>query len=684
MTNTKRTTVTDVARRRILVVCLAIAAALLSIAWVRPGSSSRSILHERVARSNTLHRQRTGTFDPGWQPISAPDTEPRRMTQACAYDPVHDMAYMYGGLSAGFENLTLCQRYAPNRDSWTDVAPMTSERGWLKGIYCRGKLYAIGGLSTDGRVLDSCEAYDIATNNWYPIASLPEANAAYQAVVWRDSLIYVFGGVGAHMAGTDSVRVYNPGTNTWTAGTSMPTPCDMGDACVIGDTVYFAGGLNRQTSALDTQMRIGAISPADPVQIAWSSGIRLPSPRFNGPVLALDGKVYWFGGFMSGSGQKTDKGYVYTPGTGAIDTLPTYPTTVVRCCFATERTASHEILGLAGQLGDTALGGYYRLGEPVTNDVGVTRIDAPSEDVDSGDTVTPTAVVRNYGNRAQGFQVVMRLDSFYTGLESTFVEANDTALVRFAPWAALRRGQHVARCSTMLAGDSAHGNDALSAQFMVHAIDAVVVAETLPHDTVAPGPQRLSITLHNNGTDGATFWMYLEFLRGDTALVYRDSISGYVNANHERQFIFAPWNATPGGYLGRYVVRLDRHVIRDTVTWHFSVYGTAVDEDVSGQVRPGEIGLEGPWPNPLRTRAVVHYDLPREAGISLVLYDAGGRQRAVLAEGLQPAGRHSLTIDTRHAALEVSPGVYFIRLEVAGRAGSGRPTVITHRALVLP
>jgi hypothetical protein len=50
------------------------------------------------------------------------------------------------------------------------------------------------------------------------------------------------------------------------------------------------------------------------------------------------------------------------------------------------------------------------------------------------------------------------------------------------------------------------------------------------------------------------------------------------------------------------------------------------------------------------------------------VYDAAGRQQAVLAHGRQPAGRYALSwngSDARGRAL--ASGLYFIRLETEGR-----------------
>lgn len=73
--------------------------------------------------------------------------------------------------------------------------------------------------------------------------------------------------------------------------------------------------------------------------------------------------------------------------------------------------------------------------------------------------------------------------------------------------------------------------------------------------------------------------------------------------------------------------------------------------------------------------AVVPFSLPEAADVRLVVYDALGREVAVLADGTHEAGRHTATFEGGTLA----PGVYLARLVVETEAG---PNVLTRRFTV--
>jgi hypothetical protein len=254
----------------------------------------------------------------GWTPIAVPDSS-LHYDHSCCWDPVHDMVYMVDG------GMGTCYRYNAATGGWSEMASLPHAREWVRAVYCRGKLYTMGGLVSPREVAtDSCEVYDIARDSWSAIASMPLPDYACAGFTWRDSLIYVLGGGGPKETGVDTVQVYNPLTNAWSIASSLPQPCYLSDAGIIGDTIYFAGGLN--VDQLAESLLAGGIDPNQPTRIKWSFVAPLPSPRFAGPTLAMRGRIYWFGGrtsFFDSLG--TNRGYVFTPRTGTIDSLPLYP-----------------------------------------------------------------------------------------------------------------------------------------------------------------------------------------------------------------------------------------------------------------------------------------------------------------------------------------------------------------------
>lgn len=72
-------------------------------------------------------------------------------------------------------------------------------------------------------------------------------------------------------------------------------------------------------------------------------------------------------------------------------------------------------------------------------------------------------------------------------------------------------------------------------------------------------------------------------------------------------------------------------------------------------------------PNPFRTGAAVSFSLPAPAGVSLKLFDVGGRLAATLAQGPMPAGNHRVSLDRTTLPAR---GVYLLRLET----GTGTAT----------
>ena len=104
---------------------------------------------------------------------------------------------------------------------------------------------------------------------------------------------------------------------------------------------------------------------------------------------------------------------------------------------------------------------------PLPNDVGCTRILAPTGTVDSGSVVTPHAWVKNFVGIPVSAPVRLTIGTGYDDTVQVMIPANDSANVAFDDWTALTLGVHAVRCSTMLSGDANPSNDL--------AIDSVTV-----------------------------------------------------------------------------------------------------------------------------------------------------------------------------------------------------------------
>ena len=74
--------------------------------------------------------------------------------------------------------------------------------------------------------------------------------------------------------------------------------------------------------------------------------------------------------------------------------------------------------------------------------------------------------------------------------------------------------------------------------------------------------------------------------------------------------------------------------------------------------------LDAPFPNPARGPVRLAYEVAAPGPVRLAVFDALGREVAVLADGPAAVGRHTATVE----ADALAPGVYWVRLEAVGQA----------------
>jgi hypothetical protein len=79
-----------------------------------------------------------------------------------------------------------------------------------------------------------------------------------------------------------------------------------------------------------------------------------------------------------------------------------------------------------------------------------------------------------------------------------------------------------------------------------------------------------------------------------------------------------------------------------------------------------EYGLSAAYPNPFNPTTSIGFSLKSDARVQVKVYDILGREVATLADGMRPAGHHSVVWN----ASSVSSGVYLVRLEITDAIGN--------------
>ena len=115
-------------------------------------------------------------------------------------------------------------------------------------------------------------------------------------------------------------------------------------------------------------------------------------------------------------------------------------------------------------------------------------------------------------------------------------------------------------------------------------------------------------------------------------------------------------NASGGGTSARTAVRLPLSGSQSSVE-NFTSVNTESEE------LPAEVALLNNYPNPFNPETTIDYELPQTSEVSLTVYDLLGHETAVLVDGLQSAGRHTV----RFNASNLPSGSYVYRLQTGDK-----------------
>lgn len=171
-------------------------------------------------------------------------------------------------------------RYNTSSTTWFDLTDMAVPRALHVLEEVSSKLYAIGGVNSNG-IKDTVEEYDIATDSWTTLTKMPTPRMAAQSAVFNNK-IYVIGGI-EFDRNTDTLKVstaverYTPATDTWETLEDMPL-IDEGYSDLTSYGVAFGHG------------HYASVSGSDRIYVL--SGIRKISE--DGSAFKLNNRVHYY------------------------------------------------------------------------------------------------------------------------------------------------------------------------------------------------------------------------------------------------------------------------------------------------------------------------------------------------------------------------------------------------------
>jgi hypothetical protein len=299
---------------------------------------------------------------------------------------------------------------------------------------------------------------------------------------------------------------------------------------------------------------------------------------------------------------------------------------------------------------------------PFFRDVGCLRIIQPTGVVDSGEVLTPTCSVYNYGTTTESYSVRMKIGTFYN--QTAFIQNHNPGTaryLRFPDWTPRIRGSFPVSCSTELLGDMNTGNDRSQDSVFVRVLDMAGIDILIPGDSVrVDSVFTPTARAQNLGNTTVTLPTYFVITSGiDT--VYKKMVNITVWPDSIKTVAFPDtFIGITGWYQMRFWTELsgDQHPENDLVSDSFEVY-----QFVGIGEKEGKFGVEyfdfpiksNPASGPIALRFLLSSGEP----VQISIYNPSGR---IIYKGTGMNRRREPSfVEFRIGKL--SPGVYLLQLE---------------------
>ncbi len=239
---------------------------------------------------------------------------------------LNNIIYVAGGYLSTVGITARVDAYNVATNTWAQVKSLPISLIWPYGVSAlNGRLYVTGGYTVNAETGDPANPnralfeYTPATNRWIRKRPLPAFAGPYceggaQGVIGGRLYIYVPCTELYNRTPGGRFYRYNPATDSYARLPGPPARHTFGGAGVIKGKFYLASGGNR------------LLHVYDPVTNAWTTKARLPASRTEVASAVLNGKLFLVGGHLPDPVYADNTLTWYDPATNAWSEGPPMPT----------------------------------------------------------------------------------------------------------------------------------------------------------------------------------------------------------------------------------------------------------------------------------------------------------------------------------------------------------------------
>ena len=224
----------------------------------------------------------------------------RLYSGSCVWHPDLGVMFHCGGCTNPTVSVKRCCMYNPATGKWDNLQPMSKGRSYFTlHVLPSGRyIMAVGGMGKRSiySPISECEQFDLVTQTWRRVRSLPGVRCNHAGVVCDDVLYVTGGNVWGCSPITDTVLVYDEVTDTWQDAPPMLNGREGHSAGTIPGSVVVCGGITRADRSSRNSIDVLSVERFDTATRQWTIISHLPLGHSFTQGVCIDHRLFLLGG----------------------------------------------------------------------------------------------------------------------------------------------------------------------------------------------------------------------------------------------------------------------------------------------------------------------------------------------------------------------------------------------------